>query len=840
MTNSSSQTQSDLVRELGRDLLGPVVHRWLLGLEQYIAYFDDPDTRFLFCARAGVRIEELYRHYLNGRSREFAGEAHTFWVSRLALCKGVYDRVPTQSAEIIAREYVHQPIGSALRGLLRHNDNLLGKIDWNASELAAPASELGAWLAKGSPIAKSVIEYLSQSSRAFAQNADKLFGSASKVVLIDSGWQGTSQSLLQHAYPEIDWHGLYVGRIPTTDTDWTIFDRVIGILFQADGYQPESPETSIVLHRHLFETLLEPNGPSIEEIEGGPCDEVARAQIAANVDAEASSAHDPLYLLVRDYIDANANLSPAQIIARYQKAMPQLARILAQPTREEALALYTKDRSADFGKELEVPVLITQDEIEAEQAVAAEDPNRTLRYATRDDRIQHSLWPQGQIALEFEGKLRDELQLRVAGLSDDISYFDFESDKSKAELDVSEAKLPERPVVAIVTRTKNRPILLERAAQSVADQTYKDYLWVIVNDGGDEDVVREVINRCAVDRRKIRLVSNARSLGMEAASNVGVCHVESDYVIIHDDDDALHRDFLKETVEFLESGAGKRYGGVITQSEYVSEEIRGDDVIIHSRVPYMDWVRNIQLAELMVQNLFAPISFVYRRSLYDEIGGYNPELPVLGDWYFNLEFVMRADIKVLPKTLAYYHHRDRGDSSKSGVYSNSVIGGQSKHEEFASVARNMFARQYAKDNMLAAVALSGYYTQDVRGRIGQRAAPAAAPAQMSIESVKAAWASYTESDRLWVLAQILDKKANQSPLSLKRMPEVNKEQSLVDLAEFAKRHKIAIKAPNSFDDAAYLVQNPDVAGAVNVGAFASGFEHYCLNGHLEERGRPSK
>ncbi|MEL6666525.1 MAG: glycosyltransferase [Pseudomonadota bacterium] len=839
MKNTPSNSQSDLARELGRELIGPVVHRWLLGLEQHIAYFDDPDTRFLFCARAGVRIDELYSLYLKGRSREYPGNADIFWVSRLALCKGLYHLIPTQAATVIAREYAHQPIKNALKGLLRHNYDLLAKIDWAAPELDAPASDLGDWLAKGSSNAKLVVEYLSRSSEAFFQNNAELFGGASRVVLIDSGWQGTSQSLLSQAYPEIDWHGLYVGRIPTSCSDWTIFDRVIGILFQADAYQPEKPETAIVLHRHLFETLLEPNGPSIEEIEGGPCDEVAKAQIGSNTNAEVSSDFDSLYLNVRDYIEANAKLGPAEVIARYQVAIPRLACVLAQPTREEAMALYSKDRSADFGKDVEVPVLITRSDVEAEAETASDDQGNPLRFATRDDRIQHSLWPQGQIALEFDGKLRDELQLRVAGLSDDISYFDFETEKSASGVALADAELPKRPLVAVVTRTKNRPILLERAAQSVADQTYTDYLWVIVNDGGDEDVVRDVIEKCAVDRRKIRLVSNAKSLGMEAASNVGIRHVESDYVLIHDDDDALHRDFLKETVDFLESGSGKRYGGVVTGSEYVSEEIRGDDVIIHSRVPYMDWVRNIQLAELMVQNLFAPISFVYRRGLYDEIGGYNPELPVLGDWYFNLEFVMRADIKVLPKTLAYYHHRDRGDSSKSGVYSNSVIGGQSKHEEFASVARNMFARQYAKDNMLAAVALSGYYTQDVRSRIGQRVA-SSAPPQMSMESVKAAWASYTETDRLWVLTQILDQKANQSPLSFKRIPNVNKQQSLVDLAEFAKRHKIAIKAPNSFDDAAYLAQNPDVAGAVNVGGFTSGFEHYCLNGHLEERGRPGQ
>lgn len=37
--------------------------------------------------------------------------------------------------------------------------------------------------------------------------------------------------------------------------------------------------------------------------------------------------------------------------------------------------------------------------------------------------------------------------------------------------------------VGIITRTKNRPLLLRRAIQSVANQTYKNYVHIIVNDG---------------------------------------------------------------------------------------------------------------------------------------------------------------------------------------------------------------------------------------------------------------------------------------------------------------------------------------------------------------------
>ena len=53
--------------------------------------------------------------------------------------------------------------------------------------------------------------------------------------------------------------------------------------------------------------------------------------------------------------------------------------------------------------------------------------------------------------------------------------------------------------------------------------------------------------------------------------------------------------------------------------------------------PYNHWLQNVYLSDLAVENRFPPISFLFRRSVYDKIGGFDEELPVLGDWDFNLK-----------------------------------------------------------------------------------------------------------------------------------------------------------------------------------------------------------
>jgi glycosyltransferase involved in cell wall biosynthesis len=49
--------------------------------------------------------------------------------------------------------------------------------------------------------------------------------------------------------------------------------------------------------------------------------------------------------------------------------------------------------------------------------------------------------------------------------------------------------------IAVITRTKDRPLLLSRCLDSLARQTYKDFLWVVVNDNGAIDKVEAVVTK---------------------------------------------------------------------------------------------------------------------------------------------------------------------------------------------------------------------------------------------------------------------------------------------------------------------------------------------------------
>jgi glycosyltransferase involved in cell wall biosynthesis len=213
-------------------------------------------------------------------------------------------------------------------------------------------------------------------------------------------------------------------------------------------------------------------------------------------------------------------------------------------------------------------------------------------------------------------------------------------------------------------RTQNRSILLERAIRSVCAQTLSDWELLIINDGGDAAAVEQVIASIpAPQRAKVRCLHFESPLGRSACLNSGLREISAPRVLVHDDDQSLHRDFLARANAFLKHPPHFSVKGVVTGTEQVVEALDGDTIRTISHTPYNDWLRHISLRRLLAGNVFAPIAFLFDREAALQVGGFDERLPVLNDWEFNVRFLSRHEIAVIPDILACHHIRaDDGDA----------------------------------------------------------------------------------------------------------------------------------------------------------------------------------
>ena len=176
---------------------------------------------------------------------------------------------------------------------------------------------------------------------------------------------------------------------------------------------------------------------------------------------------------------------------------------------------------------------------------------------------------------------------------------------------------------------------------------------------------------------------------MENASNAALEHAAEDYVVIHDDDDTWHPDFLSATVEFLNEPENRDLVAVTTRCMLVRERVFENSVTILGREPwvYVDLI--IDFPRMLKGNFIPPICLLFRREVIDRIGPFNGNLPVLGDWDFNLRLMTMGDIDHIPRPLANYHHREAG----SGIYGNTVVDQTDVHNRHQIMIRNRLLRE---------------------------------------------------------------------------------------------------------------------------------------------------
>jgi glycosyltransferase involved in cell wall biosynthesis len=112
-----------------------------------------------------------------------------------------------------------------------------------------------------------------------------------------------------------------------------------------------------------------------------------------------------------------------------------------------------------------------------------------------------------------------------------------------------------RPLVSVITPTKNRLALLIETMDSVAAQSLADWEHIIVDDGSDDGTAEEVGRRAAADPRVRYLARSGSKTGANVCRNQGVSAAEAQLVIFLDSDDLLDPHCLKRRVEIMQRNA---------------------------------------------------------------------------------------------------------------------------------------------------------------------------------------------------------------------------------------------------------------------------------------------
>ena len=160
----------------------------------------------------------------------------------------------------------------------------------------------------------------------------------------------------------------------------------------------------------------------------------------------------------------------------------------------------------------------------------------------------------------------------------------------------------------------NEQKYVKEAIESILSQTYRNYEFLIINDGSTDNT-REIVN--SYNDPRIRLIDNSSNMGLAKSLNRGLQISQGELIARQDADDISDPNRLERQVKYLDVHTDVMLlgTGVRTIDEF------GKPHKVALTVP--DTLTAIRWY-LMFESAFAHTSVMFRRNIiYEKLGGYN-------------------------------------------------------------------------------------------------------------------------------------------------------------------------------------------------------------------------
>ncbi|HEX5711876.1 MAG TPA: glycosyltransferase, partial [Solirubrobacterales bacterium] len=210
------------------------------------------------------------------------------------------------------------------------------------------------------------------------------------------------------------------------------------------------------------------------------------------------------------------------------------------------------------------------------------------------------------------------------------------------------------PRFSILTPVYDTPAdVLAAMLKSVRKQRFADWELCLVDDRSPSPHVRAMLAEAAAADPRIRVLERERNGGIVAASNDALAMATGEFLALLDHDDALHPDALALVDEALAASP---------EADYLYTDEDKIDRAGRHQAPFFkpDWS-----PERMRTQMYTCHLSVLRRSLVEEVGGFDPEFEGSQDWDLVLRVTERArQVLHVPRVL--YHWRTLETSTAGG------------------------------------------------------------------------------------------------------------------------------------------------------------------------------
>ena len=222
------------------------------------------------------------------------------------------------------------------------------------------------------------------------------------------------------------------------------------------------------------------------------------------------------------------------------------------------------------------------------------------------------------------------------------------------------------PLVSVIIPCFNQARFLAEALESVAAQTYHHREVLVVDDGSTDDTLAVALGFPHV--RSLR----QRNLGTAAARNQGLIASQGRYILFLDADDRLLPGALATGVHALERypECGLVYGHVRLFTAHETA----------CRCPRQTAVADAHYRELLRSNyIWTPGAVMYRRTVLEAIGGFDPRAEGSADFDLNIRIARKWPIRCHGDVVLDYREHGASQSRDPAYMLRSAVSVRRRH-----------------------------------------------------------------------------------------------------------------------------------------------------------------
>ena len=207
--------------------------------------------------------------------------------------------------------------------------------------------------------------------------------------------------------------------------------------------------------------------------------------------------------------------------------------------------------------------------------------------------------------------------------------------------------------ISVVIPTLNRINTLQRALDSVINQTYKPAEIIVVDNGSSDGTLKFLREQYP----KITILTENK-IGVSSARNKGIKKSINQWIALLDSDDAWHPRKLEIQTSMLDS-ALKEYNLIHTDEVWFRNNKHINQMKKHKKQGGYIFERCLSLC------CISPSSVLFKKNILDKVGLFDESLPVCEDYDMWLKICSSEEVLFAQDKLTYKYGGHKDQLSKS-------------------------------------------------------------------------------------------------------------------------------------------------------------------------------